>query len=260
VAEADALVQVVEAAGVQLSYVHRLHAPSARRARERIARGEVGEPQFLHYTFVSTGSVASGAVEDFELVVDRRLSGGGEIMNFGGYPIDATRYLTGLEITHVYASAGSSFFAPHRDWGVEDLAVLTLTLTGGATATIIVGRSPAPNHPTMGDMTVRIDGTAGSLFADENQPRIRRRVLPPEGGSPASGADSLISPLVNEFVASVRGEGAPLRSVHDGRAIVAVIEAAYRSVASGEVEAVAPPLASARAADAGPSSGLKPPS
>jgi predicted dehydrogenase len=241
--EADELVTAVEAAGVQLSYVHRLHAPAARRARARIARGEIGEPRSLHYTFVSTGSVASGAVEDFELVVDKRLSGGGEIMNFGGYPIDATRFLTGLEITHVYASAGGYFFEPHREWGVEDLAVLTLTLEGGATATIIVGRSPAPGHPTNGDMTVRVHGTAGSLFADENQPRVVERVLPPEPGAAprASGTDTLISPLVEEFVASVRGEGPPLRSMYDARAIVAVIEAAYRSLVSGQVEPVAPP-------------------
>lgn len=247
-AEADQLVAAVDAAGVQLSYVHRLQAPAMRQGRERIARGELGRLESLHATFVSTGSVASGAVEDFELVVDKRLSGGGEVMNFFGYPVDAVRYLSGLEITHVYASAGGYFFAPHREWGVEDFAVCTLTLAGDVTASIIVGRSPAPDHPTSGDQTVRVHGATGSLVTNENQRRVVRRVLPPEPGrsSSAASSDSLITPLVAEFVASVRGEGPPLRTMHDARATVAVIEATYRSIASGQVEAVAPPVLATR--------------
>lgn len=247
-AEADQLVAAVDAAGVQLSYVHRLQAPAMRRARDRIARGEIGRLESLHATFVSTGSVASGAVEDFELVVDKRLSGGGEVMNFFGYPVDAVRYLSSLEVTHVYASAGAYFFEPHRTWGVEDFAVCSLTLTGGVTASIIVGRSPVPDHPTSGDQTVRVHGAAGSLVTNENQRRVTRRALPPEPGGPpsAAGSNSLITPLVAEFVASVRGEGPPLRTRHDARAIVAVIEATYRSIASGQVEAVTSPVTANR--------------
>jgi predicted dehydrogenase len=168
-------------------------------------------------------------------------------MNFGGYPIDAIRFLSGLEITEVYASAGGYFFEPHRTWGVEDFAVCSLTLEDGVVASIIVGRSPAPNHPTNGDMTVRVHGSLGSLYADENQSGVQWLVMPPEAGwpEPASGIDNLITPLVEEFIASVRGEGPPLRSMYDARAIVAVLEAAYRSLESGRVEAVS--LATRRA-------------
>lgn len=238
--EADQLVAAVEEAGVQLSYVHRLQAPSARRARARIEAGEIGRIDSLHYTFVSTGSVVSGAVEDFELVVDRRLSGGGEVMNFGGYPIDMIRYLSGLEITGVYTSAGSYFFEPHQTWGVEDFAVCSLTLEDGVVATMIVGRSPAPGHPTNGDQTVRVHGSLGTLYADENRTGVEWLVMPPEAGwpEPASGIDNLITPLVDEFIASVRGDGPPMRNMYDARAIVAVLEAAYRSLESGQVEAV----------------------
>ncbi len=240
-AEADQVVAAVEAAGVQLSYVHRLHAPAVRQARRRIADGDLGRLESLHLAFVSTGSVVSGAVEDYQLVVDKRLSGGGELMNFFGYPVDAARYLSGLEITHVYASAGAYFFEPHREWGVEDFAVCILTLEGGVTATVVVGRSPAPNHPAGGDMTLRLHGTTGSLIVDENRPRVEIRAMPPAppSRSTSSFANSMLMPLVEEFVASVREAGPPSRSMHDALAIVAVIEAAYRSVASGQVEAVA---------------------
>ncbi|MDQ3695842.1 MAG: Gfo/Idh/MocA family oxidoreductase [Chloroflexota bacterium] len=240
-AEADELVAAVVAADVQLSYVHRLHAPAVRQARRRIEGGELGRLESLHLAFVSTGSVVSGAVEDFQLVVDKRLSGGGELMNFFGYPVDAARYLTGSEVTHVYASAGTYFFEPHRELGVEDFAVCILTLEDEVTATVVVGRSPAPNHPAGGDMTLRAHGTTGSLIVDENRPRVEIRAMPPAPASrtASSFANSMLMPLVEEFVASVRGEGRPLRSMHDARAIVAVIEAAYRSVASGQVEAIA---------------------
>ena len=81
----------------------------------------------------------------------------------------------------------------------------------------------------------------GGPYADENQAGVDWLVMPPEAGwpEPASGIDNLITPLVEEFIGSVRGDGPPLRTMYDARAIVAVLEAAYRSLASGQVEAVA---------------------
>jgi len=237
VADADTLIAAVDAAAVKLSYVHRLYSPALQDARRRLDRGEIGLPQALHLSFVSTGSVTSGAVEDFQLVVDPGLSGGGEFMNFLGYPVDTVRYLTGQEVTRVYASAGSYFFAPHREHGVEDFGMVFLTLEKGIIATIVVGRSPTPNHPTGGDYTLRLHGTAGTLIVDENHPVVTIHAEPP-ARSAHSLSEAIIAPLVEEFVARVREDRQPLRTMRDGRVVIGVIEAAYRSLASGQVEPV----------------------
>jgi predicted dehydrogenase len=242
VADADALIAAVDAAAVTLSYVHRLYSPAVQYARSCLDRGDIGLPQSLHLSFVSTGSVTSGAVEDFRLVVDPGLSGGGELMNFLGYPVDTVRYLTGQDVTRVYVSAGTYFFAPHRAHGVEDFGVVFLTLERGIIATVVVGRAPTPNHPTGGDYTLRLHGTAGTVIVDENRPVVTIYAEPPAPASRSgqSLAQTTIAPLVDEFMAWIREDRRPLRTMHDGRAIVAVIEAAYRSLASGRVESVAP--------------------
>ena len=110
-ADADALIAAVEQSGVKLTYVHRLFSPSTQLARRAILDGKLGLPWALHIDFLSGGGLGSGAVEDFRLVVDRTLSGGGEMMNFLVYPVGYLRFLTGLEIVSVYAAAGT-FFAP----------------------------------------------------------------------------------------------------------------------------------------------------
>jgi predicted dehydrogenase len=86
---------------VTLTYIHRLYSPAIQKLRSAIDAGAVGLPFALHMSWVSAGGLTSGAVEDFQLVVDRRLSGGGELMNFLGYHIDTARYLTGLEIEEI---------------------------------------------------------------------------------------------------------------------------------------------------------------
>ena len=240
-ADADALIAAVEAAAVKLSYVHRLHTPAIQYARRCLDRGDIGLPQALHLSFVSTGNVTSGAVEDFQLVVDSTLSGGGELMNFLGYPVDTVRYLTGQDVTRVYVSAGTYFFAPHREHGVEDFGVVFLTLARGIIATVVVGRAPTPNHPTGGDYTLRLHGSAGTLIVDENRPVVTIHAEPPAppARSGQSLAEATIAPLVDEFMTCIREDRQPLRTMHDGRAAIAVIEAAYRSLASGRVESVA---------------------
>lgn len=242
VADADVLIAAVDEAAVTLSYVHRLYSPAIQTARSYLDRGDIGLPHALHLSFVSTGTVASGAVEDFRLVVDRDLSGGGELMNFLGYPVDTVRYLTGQEITRVYVSAGTYFFAPHREHGVEDFGVVFLTLDKGIIATIVVGRSATPNHPTGGDFTLRLHGSAGTLLIDENRPVVTIHAGPsnPPARLGRTLAESTIAPLIEEFVTCVREKRRPLRTVRDGKSVVAVIEAAYRSLTSGRVEPVAP--------------------
>lgn len=239
-ADADAVLNATAETDVTLTYIHRLYSPAIQNARAQIDSGAVGLPYALHLTYVSAGGLTSGAVEDFELVVNPELSGGGELMNFLGYHIDTARYLTGLEVQQVYTSAGTYFFDPHRQYGVEDFGVVCLTLEKDVTATIIVGRSPTPSHETGGDYTLRIHGSAGTLLEDELRPRLS--IFGP-GSSPPSrtahqATTAMVAPVITEFIESVRSNRQPLRTAYDGKALTGVIEAAYWSMQSGQVEPV----------------------
>ncbi|MBI3942432.1 MAG: Gfo/Idh/MocA family oxidoreductase [Chloroflexi bacterium] len=240
VADADQVVAAVDAAGVKLTYVHRLFSPTFQKARASINSGDVGLPYALHLSFISAGGLTSGAVEDFQMVVDRRLSGGGEMMNFMVYPVGAAQYLAGLKVTQVYATAGNYFFAPHKEHGVEDFGVACLTMERNVTATIVVGRSPTPNFPVVGDIYLRIHGTAGTLILDEHRPRLSIYAEAPAPRSRYMNSDlkTSVGLLIDDLIASIRHNRSPLRTARDGQAITAVIEAAYRSVSSGQVENV----------------------
>ena len=236
-ADADALIAAVERSGVKLTYVHRLFSPSTQLARQMIRDGKLGLPFALHVDFLSGGGLGSGAVEDFRLVVDRSLSGGGEMMNFLVYPVGYLRFLTGLEIVSVYAAGGAYFFEPHRQWGVEDLASVAFTLERNVMATVTVGRIPA-EMPNVGEFTIRVLGSHGMLYVDEYRPRVelygergqnlRGRIAVDPGAGRTHG-------ILDDFVAAIDADRQPLVGPRDGRAVTAAVLAAYESAAKNQV-------------------------
>jgi len=238
--EGDQLIAAVKQAGVKSTYIHRLFSQSTQTARQTILDGKLGLPYALHIDFLSGGGLGSGAVEDFRLVVDRTLSGGGEMMNFLVYPVGYLRFLTGLEIVSVYAAAGTHFFEPHRQWGVEDLASVAFTLERGVVATVTVGRIPAV-LPNVGEFTIRIHGSHGYLFVDEYRPRldiygergigVSAKVVNDPGAARTVG-------ILDDFIAAIETGREPLVGPRDGRAVTAAILAAYESAQTNQVAAV----------------------
>src|SRR5690606_18368654 len=118
--DATALLQTVKVAPGRFTMMHRLFSPQIARARAAIDAGSVGLPLSLDLEWIASDGLSGEAVERPEFVTDTALSGGGEIMNFLTYPAMTLRYLTGAEVTSVYAEAGSFFFDQHKGAGVED--------------------------------------------------------------------------------------------------------------------------------------------
>jgi myo-inositol 2-dehydrogenase/D-chiro-inositol 1-dehydrogenase len=236
-AGADALSAAVEKSGAKFTYIHRLFSPSTQQARQAILDGILGLPWAVHADFLSGGGLGSGAVEDFRLVVDRTLSGGGEMMNFLVYPVGYLRYLTGLEILSVYAAAGTYFFEPHQKWNVEDLASVAFNLERGVVATVTVGRVPA-EMPTVGEFTLRIHGSHGMLFVDEYRPRVEiygERGQRVRGMVAVGPGAARTEGVLNDFIAAIDLDRQPLVGARDGRAVTAAILAAYESAATNRV-------------------------
>ncbi|MGH3436634.1 MAG: Gfo/Idh/MocA family protein [Sciscionella sp.] len=157
--------------------VHRLLSPAIVRTRHLIDTGGIGLPLSVDCEWIASGGLDGSTVERPELVCDPQRSGGGELTNFGWYPLLALRHFTGLEVTEVTGFGGALFGGPHERYGVEDCAVLSLLLERGVTATITVARVPAGISHEPISSTFRILGSHGHLCVDESEPtlRVRRR-------------------------------------------------------------------------------------
>ena len=230
-ADADRVIAAAKAADRHCSVINRTHAPALRRLRSWVDAGHLGLPRHFDMEFFASGAFFATSVERPELVVDASLSGGGEMMNFLGYSVDAIRYASGLEVESVYAMSGTLFSEVHAQHGVEDAAVVSLGLQHGVTATITVGR--IPHAPGLGptSTSLRVIGSHAHAVADDDRPALLRY-----GGRDAVGADSfdggqeaLRAYLSHVIDCTVAGRPSDY-GIEDARASMAVIDAAYRSV------------------------------
>ncbi|GAA3343095.1 Gfo/Idh/MocA family oxidoreductase [Curtobacterium pusillum] len=229
----DALIDLEATSTGTVSVVNRTHAPALRRARRWIDAGDIGLPRHVDVEFLASGAFFSTSVERPELVLDPSLSGGGEILNFLGYCVDAVDHLVGLPIESVHAMAGALFDAGHAGGGVEDTAIVSLGLANGVTATATVGRVAFAPGTGPTSSSIRVLGSHGHLTADDDQPAVlafgpRGVAAHPIGGG--GGAAPLRAWLGHVVDALCAGE-APDYGLRRARTSLAAIDAAYRSLA-----------------------------
>lgn len=236
-ADADAVVAAARASGTHCTVINRTHAPALRRLRGWVEAGHIGLPLHLDAEFLASGAFFSTSVERPELVVDPALSGGGEMLNFLGYCVDAINHVTGLATTSVHAMTATLFSEAHRAHGVEDTAVVSLGLAQGVTATVTVGR--VPHAPGLGPTTssLRVLGSHGHGIADDDRPRLERFGAGGLGAESFDGGQAALENFLGHVVDSLAAGRAPDYTVADARATLAVIDAAQRSVATGQPQA-----------------------
>jgi len=236
--EFDILAHDAAAAPSQVvTSVHRLLSPAIVRGRRIIDAGAVGLPLSVDLEWIASGGLDGSTVERPELVCDPALSGGGELTNFGWYPILALHHLTGLEVQDVAGFAGPLFGGPHARFGVEDTAVLSIGLEHGVTSTVTVSRVAAGVGSEPVSSTGVVLGSHGHLVLDESRPdyalgsiddpaALRRRL----GGS--AGAAALRACFADFFDAIRTGGPVALPLAEIGKAM-RVLDAAREAVATG---------------------------
>jgi predicted dehydrogenase len=233
-AGADAVVAAAAASPRVCAVVHRTLSPAMRRLRSYVDAGAVGLPLHLDVEFFSSAATFAADVERPELVVDPRLSGGGEMRNFLGYAVDAVRHLTGLEVVEVFAEAGTLFGGPHAATGVEDSAVVSLLLDRGVTATATISRPPAVPAPGSSRSAVRLVGSHGHAAANDETPRVLEFRGTATTAHPLEGAGlAALHACFDDVLRAVASGGSPGYTVEDARAGVAVVDAAFRAAATG---------------------------
>jgi predicted dehydrogenase len=221
VAEADEMITAAERARrVLVPFQNTRFAAPFAAAAQQVHEGVIGDVTGFRVAFGHAGpqAWAPRAAWFFESAT----AGGGCLIDLGVHAVDLVRAVTGDDVTHVSAVLNG------QAGDVETDAQLLVRTRAGAIGSIHASWSarPGPDHQ------VTVVGTDGTLHLDARTPLTltaasgdRTRVeLPVTTSSP-----------LEEFLAAVSGERAPTVTAADGRAAVAVVEAAYRSAATGDL-------------------------
>lgn len=222
--DAEQIVEICRRADVHLGVAMplRFNQP-VRNAKTAVENGALGELRFLSGT--NRGQMPGG------WFVDPKQAGGGAVMDHSVHIVDVVRWITGEDVQEVYAETDTRF----HDIPVEDVNLLSMTLTDGTEFTLNGSWSKPDEWDFWGDATLRLVGTEGVISVDCFDQKIKQTRDTGDtgirslywGSNPDEG-------LVANFVDAIAKNQPPLKTGAAAINDVAVIEAAYESVDRGE--------------------------
>lgn len=242
-AQADAMVEAVEAAGVSCVPFQGLMRLRGGALKARIDAGEIGDIAVMHQ--VSRWSIAedwyrSGTPGWF---VDPRQVPGGAFIDEGIYWIDMFRYLAGSEVVQVEAKMRNLV---HRDLEVEDWGFAVLTFANGIIATLEAAwtinaprvTGPSPKHNSV--VRLEVVGTRGEIvdqwFRDPGRAVLAAGAANWVFERQADASFGPASPFPLDYlIGCLDRQEPPATTIRDARASLAVALAAYDSARRGQV-------------------------
>ncbi len=221
VAECRRIADAAAASGVTVMVAHTLRFNAVVRAL-RAALPDIGP---LH------AAVLTQRFEPSPLawLDQRRVAGGGIILHTGVHSFDLVRHLTGAEAERVYAQARR---VVTRD--TEDSFATTIEMDGGGVLAMVGG-----SRATIGrGGGIELAGRDGQLVGDHVH-GFAARLAGSERHPLAVGAPvATVQAVLEELTAALAERRSPSVTLADGLASVAIAEACYRSLATGQPERV----------------------
>lgn len=239
--EAEQMVAAAERNGKYLAVASgRRRCPAAARsAHELITSGRLGQVYHVRSSqFRVRGRPGIDILKDTPWFLDRRRAGGGALIDIGVYDLDLMLWLLGNpQVTNVLASTHQGIGEPASAplvQDVEDHASVTFTCDNGASGVLEIGWS----SNISGANAFLVLGTeAGLRFGPLTYIRpgtflqnraVEERVLRAEDGDTTGFGN-----VTTQFADAVRAGREPYTPARDALEVTRVIDAAYRSVASG---------------------------
>lgn len=225
VEDAKDMIDICQKSGVKLqtAFPCRFH-PAVIRTKEILEQGKIGE--VLAASCTNHGRMPGG------WFTDKRLAGGGAVMDHTVHVVDLLRWMLKREIVSVYAEIDTRY---HK-LEVDDCGVLSIGLEDGIFATLDASWSrPVKSFPTWGDVTMEFTGTEGALSLDTfaqninlyNEQQIKAQWIN-WGGNMDLG-------LIKDWVDMIKTQREPKISGEDGLKALEVALAAYKSASQGRV-------------------------
>jgi UDP-N-acetylglucosamine 3-dehydrogenase len=217
--EADRMIAAARRSGVVLAVAHnvRFTAPFFT-AHLLVAEGAVGEVVGFRAAFGHGGP--QDWAPEATWFFDVRQSGGGALIDLGIHVADLIRFVVADEASDVSA------LLSRRSDGVDDAAQVIMRMAGGAVGSFHASwkARPGPDHQ------LTVFGTEATLHLDRRTPlSLHRPGGKPEPVEPHQPPGDLFT----GFVAACASGSAPPVTAADGRAALAIVDAAYRSDATG---------------------------
>ncbi|WHY71799.1 Gfo/Idh/MocA family protein [Fictibacillus enclensis] len=166
--------------------------------------------------------------------IDKKLSGGGALMDHIVHLADLMRWLTGAEVSKVYAEA-DSFLVPCIT--IDDVGHVQLEFNNGIIADIDPSWSRPEGFPTWGGIDLRATGTQGAVdlraYAQKVTQYNNTKTLHHDYG------DFEYLYMMNAFVETIENQQTELANAWDGVAATKIVDAAYQSAKEHEVVTIA---------------------
>jgi len=226
--DARALVEVCTRAGVSLmiAFPMRFSAPLLE-ARHALEEGRLGEISCC----VATNQ-GQNPRRHRPWFVEKRLAGGGAMMDHTAHLVDVLRWYLHSEVAEVYAQ--TTDLLPGGDGEVETGGLILLTFANGVFATIDCSWSRPASYPTWGGLTVELIGARGVMRVDAFRQNL---TIYPEASPGVHwrywGSDANQG-MIGEFVSAIQEHRKPAVTGSDGYRALEVIVAAYESAHTGQ--------------------------
>ncbi len=225
VAEIDPVLRASERQQVvvKVGFNHRFH-PAMQKARELFDSGVAGPLMYIRARYGHGGRLGY----EREWRADPEIAGGGELIDQGVHLIDLAGWFAG-EFTDV-AGRIDTFFWPMP---VDDNAFLQLRTAGGQVAWLHASCTEWKNlfsfEVFCRDGKFQIDGLGGSYGLERlTFYRMRPEMGPPETTSwEYPGPDESWRAEIDQFVSCITTGRAPLGSLEDAKAALAVMDHIY---------------------------------
>lgn len=205
---------------VGVGHQYRL-APSLVEARKRLADGAVGRVRLITATMSAPWLVGHGGPEN-AWRLDPKVAGGGIVADAGDHLLDALIWTTGRSVAEVAA------FQDREAPGLDVVDAVAMRLDSGVPATLALTGVATRDH-----FELTYFGDAGALRATDRTLRV-------SGPDPDAGVEEVVlaaavTSIDADFIAAVRGGGAPCCTAEQAVETVRLQEAIARSAGSGQV-------------------------
>jgi len=227
-AEVDRALAIIATSGVPLQIgFNRRFDPAHASVRDAVVSGAVGD---VHLVRITSRDPAPPPIEYVKV-------SGGLFCDMTIHDFDMARFITGSEVTEVYAKAAVRVDPAIGEAGDVDTAVVVLTHANGAITTIDNSRQAVYGY----DQRVEAFGSAGMAASDNplQHTGIRRSAAGTVGATiPYFFLERYIPSYLHEwaaFVAYVSSGGESPVNANDGRAPLVIGLAAKKSAEEGRV-------------------------
>jgi len=221
--DAWAMVETCKNAGVKLqtAFPCRYH-PAFIRLKKAVESGDLGK--ILAVKATNQGKCPWG------WFVDKKLSGGGAVIDHTVHVMDLMRYMTGAEPVRVYAEIDNKMYGKDFD----DTGILTVDFSNGMFATIDASWSRPKSFPFWGNVKMEVTGDQGIANMDMFAQKVEAFYDKTMGASYEYWGDNIDLALVASFVRSIAEDTPAEVTGEDGARAVAVALAAYESAKTGK--------------------------